>query len=227
MSEDGRCRTVLILTDTPDDYGADMERLGLTPLFAPTVSGLLDHLLDNPISGFVLEVQKVMRAQGAERDHLFKVSGAFPLLRVRRKAKGISYIDDLDHFLNRTRLFSPRKVRSQVRVPVRLNILLAAQDDAAFERAVRANLLDLSRSGGFAYTLEEFQHSQSLLVRILELADPAPIHAHVRWRRQWGLADTLPGIGLLFSDIRPGQLDELMTRYISPPAKAEPQPKKK
>ena len=68
MSEDGRCRTVLILTDTPDDYGADMERLGLTPLFAPTVSGLLDHLLDNPISGFVLEVQKVMRAQGAERD---------------------------------------------------------------------------------------------------------------------------------------------------------------
>lgn len=227
MSEDGCCRTVLVLTDTPDDYGADMERLGLTPLFASTVSRLLDHLLDNPVSGFVLEVQKVMRAPGAERDHLFKVSGAFPLLRVRRKAKGITYIDDLDHFLNRTRLFGPRKVRSHVRVPVRLNILLAAHDDPGFERAVRANLLDVSRSGGFAYTLDDLQHAQTVCLRIQELADPAPIMAHVRWRRQWGLADTLPGIGLLFSDIRPGQLDELMNRYIAPPAKAEPQSKKR
>ncbi|MBU1228639.1 MAG: PilZ domain-containing protein [Proteobacteria bacterium] len=212
-------KTVLVLTERPDEYSRDLGRLGLKLEFATKVSGLLDRLLETPTSGFVLEVERVMRAKRSERDHLLKVAGSFPLLRTMRKGEDqtLTYLDDPGCFAMNVKVFSPRCVRCHTRVPSRLNVLIAPEDDAAFANPVRSNLLDISASGGFAYTLEDFTSQEFVHLRILELTDPAPIQAHIRWRKHWGKAHTLPGIGLLFVDIRPAQLDELVTRYISPP----------
>lgn len=217
-------RTVLVLTERPDEYSRDLGRLGLKLDFATKVSGLLDKLLETPTSGFVLEVDRVMRAKRAERDHLLKVAGSFPLLRTMRKGEDftLSYLDDPGHFARAVKAFSPRSVRCHARVPVRLNVLIAAAGDQDFASATRANLLDLSASGGFAYSLEDFSGQESVCLRIMELEDPTPIHAHIRWRKPWGTPNTLPGIGLLFVDIRPGQLEALLACYISPPEGADP-----
>lgn len=223
-------RTVLVLTERPDDYSRDLGRLGLTPVFAAKVSGLLDKLLETPTSGFVLEVDRVMRAKRSERDHLLKVAGSFPLLRAMRKGEHsiLSYLDDPARFARNVRDFSPRCVRCHARVPVRLNILLSAGGAGSAGRgirldgAVRANLLDVSASGGFAYSQEIFAGHDSVSLSILELEDPTPIQAQIRWRREWGQAHTLPGLGLLFEDIRSGQLEELVTRYISQPDDPDP-----
>ncbi len=218
MGGDNR-RTILVLTERPDDYSRDLGRLGLTLEFAPRVSSLLDKLQDTPISGFVFEVDRIMHAKRAERDHLLKLAGSFPLLRTMRKGEdcALSYLDDPASFARNVKAFSPRCVRCHTRVPVRLNVLIAAEEDPSFANATRANLLDISASGAFAYSLEDFAAQESVRLRILELTDPAPIYAHVRWRKPWGKAHTLPGLGLLFVDIRPGQLEELMTRYVSAP----------
>ncbi|MBA4358570.1 MAG: hypothetical protein C0405_12690, partial [Desulfovibrio sp.] len=216
--------TVLVLTERPDEYSRDLGRLGLKLEFAAKVSGLLDKLLETPTSGFVLEVDRVMRAKRAERDHLLKVAGSFPLLRAMRRGEEftLSYLDDPGCFARNVKVFSPRSVRCHARVAVRLNALLATEDDQDFASAIRANLLDVSASGGFAYSLDDFADQESVRLRIMELEDPTPIQAHIRWRKPWGKADTLPGIGLLFVDIRPGQLEELQTRYISPPEEPDP-----
>lgn len=217
-------RTVLVLTERPDDYSRDLGRLGLKPHFAKKVSGMLDRLQDTPACGFVLEVDRVMHAKRVERDHLFKVIGSFPLLRTMRKGEDhlLSYLDDPACFAKNVKMFSPRRVRSHARVPVRLNVLIALEDDLAFARALKTNLLDISTSGGFVYSQEDFADQEMVRLRILELSDPAPIQAHIRWRKPWGNPNTLPGLGLLFVDIRPGQLDELVTRYISPPEGGDP-----
>ncbi len=218
------CRTVLVLTERPDEYSRDLGRLGLKPHFVSKVSCLLDRLQDTPACGFVLEVDRVMHAKRVERDHLLKVVGSFPLLRTMRKGEdnSLSYLDDPGCFATNVKVFSPRRVRCHARVPVRLNALIAPEDDLDFVGAARANLLDISASGGFAYSLRDFSGEECVRLRILELSDPAPIQAHVRWRRPWGDPHTLPGLGLLFVDIRSGQLDELVSRYISPPESADP-----
>lgn len=223
MGED-TSRTVLVLTERPDDYSRELARLGLRALFAPRVSKLLDRLQEAPASGFVLEVDWVMRAKRAERDHLLQVAGSFPLLRAMRKGPdaAVSFLDDPASFAMNVKAFSPRRVRSHVRVPVRLNALIAAEDDLRFANPVKASLLDISASGGFAYTMEDFSGQELVRLRILELSDPAPVQAHIRWRKPWGVPHALPGIGLLFVDIRPGQLDEIVARYISPPGEADP-----
>lgn len=217
-------KTVFVLTERPDEYSRDLGRLGLKLEFAPRVSGLLDRLLETPTSGFVLEVDRVMRAKRAERDHLLKVAGSFPLLRTMRKGEDftLAYLDDPGSFAMNVKVFSPRSVRCHTRVPVRLNVLITNEDDSAFAKAHKANLLDLSASGGFAYSLEDFSGQEFVSLRIQELSDPTPIQAHIRWRKPWGRVNTLPGIGLLFVDIRPGQLEELMANYISPPECADP-----
>lgn len=212
-------RAVLVLTERPDDYSRDLGRLGLKPHFASQVSDLLDRLQDTPACGFVLEVDRVMHAKRVERDHLLKVAGSFPLLRTMRRGEDsvLSYLDDPACFATNVKVFSPRRVRCHARVPVRLNGLIAHEDDLAFARALKTNLLDLSVTGGFAYSQDEFVGQELVRLRILELSDPAPIQAHVRWRKPWGSPHTLPGLGLLFVDIRSGQLDELVARYLSPP----------
>ncbi len=217
-------RIVLVLTERPDDYSRDLGRLGLAPHFTPKVSGLLDKLQDVAACGFVLEIDRVMRTKRLERDHLLKVIGSFPLLRTMRKGEDcvLSYLDDLACFASNVKAFSPRRVRCHTRVPVRLNVLIASEDDLDFEHALKTNLLDISVNGGFAYGLDDFAGQELVRLRILELSDPAPILAHIRWRKPWGSPDILPGLGLLFVDIRPGQLDELMTRYITPPERVDP-----
>ena len=217
-------RIVLVLTERPDDYNRDLGRLGLVPHFAPKVSGLLDKLQEIPACGFVLEIDRVMRTKRVERDHLLKVIGTFPLLRTMRKGEDnvLSYLDDLACFASNVKAFSPRRVRSYARVPVRLNVLLAQEDDLGFDSALKTNLLDISANGGFAYGQTDFAGQELVRRRIMELSDPAPIMAHIRWRKPWGSPNTLPGLGLLFVDIRPGQLDELMTRYMSPPERVDP-----
>lgn len=219
MSDDTLAHTVLVLTDKPEAYAKDMRRFGLKALYAPTVEGLLNHLLDNPTSGFILEVSKVMRTPSVERDRLFRIAGSFPVLRSRRtKATGkVSYLDDPECFLSNTLSFRPRKLRCHSRVPVRLNALLAGEDDHLLAKPIKASLLDISESGAFAYSLEPFEGQHFLLLRILELSDPAPIFANVRWRKKWGEPHSLPGLGLLFVGIKPGQVEELNSRYIDPP----------
>lgn len=217
-------RTVLVLTERPDDYSRDLGRLGLKPHFASKVSSLLDKLQETPACGFVLEIDRVMRAKRVERDHLLKVVGSFPLLRTMRKGEDslLTYLDDLACFAANVKVFSPRRVRCHARVPVRLNVLIAQEDDLAFANAYKTNLLDISANGGFAYSLDDFVGQELVRLRILELADPASIQAHIRWRKPWGNPDTLPGLGLLFVDIRSGQLDELVTRYLTSPEGEDP-----
>ncbi len=220
MSEDRLGQQVLVLTDRPEDYGADMQRLGLTAQYAPSAAHLLGHLLDHPASGFVLEVDKVMRAPRPERSHIFQLAGVFPVLRVLRKGRqgGLAYLDDPDHFFSRVQGFPAREVRHCGRVPVALRGLLAAAADEAFASPVRANILDLSDGGGFVSSLGDFGFEENVRLCIEDIEDRTPILSRIRWRKAAGKARARHCIGLRFLNIQPGQSRELLARFLAPQA---------
>lgn len=213
---------VLVLTDRPWDYDADMRRLGLRPSYAPSAAILLEQLLEpqpeHRARGLVLEVDKVMRSPGPERDQLFQLASVFPLLRVLRKGqdRDVAYLDDAEGFPSKVRAFPGREVRHWGRVPVLLQGLLTSSDDASFANPVRANILDLSGSGGFVSCPGDYGCGAEVKLRIEDMDDSAPFLASIRWRKDGDPKRPLRGFGLRFQSIHPGQLRELAARHFGP-----------
>ncbi|MBU1042082.1 MAG: PilZ domain-containing protein [Proteobacteria bacterium] len=219
METERQYRNICVLTDRPWDYDAEIARLGLTPGYASSASMLLRMLglsLEQRASGLVLELDKVMREPGPERDQLFQLSCVIPVLRVLRRGQDreIVYLDDPDAFCSKVLKFSPREVRRCGRVPVMLHGLLAAGDDPSFACPVRASVLDLSVGGGFVSCPAEFDHGQEVRLRIAGMDDPTPVMACIRWCKSEAQSRPLHGFGLHFQDIRPGQLQELAERFL-------------
>jgi hypothetical protein len=218
MGSANQRQNVFVLTDRPWDYDADMRRLGLTPSYVPSADLLLENLQEHPASGFVLEVDKVMRSPGPERDQLFQLACVFPLLRVLRKGqdRDVAYLDDPECFCTKVQAFPAREVRHTGRVPVLLQGLLAPGEDASFQSPVRANILDLSGCGGFISCSGDFGFGQQVQLRIEDMDDPTPVLASIRWRKDGARKRPLHGFGLHFLSIRPGQLRELAARFLDP-----------
>lgn len=218
MEADSASRDVLVLTDRPQDYEGEMERLRLAAQYASSVTYLLDRLHDHPVGGFVLEVEKVMRAPRAERSQIFQLAGVFPVLRVLRQGQGgeATYLDDLEGFPSRVQGFTPRAVRYSVRVPVVLEGMLAANEDVDFTDAARANILDLSDGGGFVSSPCAFATGELVRLRIESLEDRTPILSNICWRKAKARTSGRNGFGLRFLNIRPGQLKELAARHLAP-----------
>jgi len=222
---------VLVLTDGSPDYDADLGFPWLEPIYEATVAGLLERLADQPVSGFVLELDKVLHASGAERESLFQLSEAFPLLRVRRSGQGgaLAYLDDLERFAIQVRALSPRLARHVPRVPVLLRAVLRRSGQEASSGGVPdgtagevsgglpATFLDLSVCGGALGCDAELAPGEELGVRFLELSDAAPITALVCWSGRRGRGGKRRCAGVRFLDMSPSQARELGERYLGEP----------
>jgi Tfp pilus assembly protein PilZ len=202
---------LLVLADNKDLYVREMKRLGMPAIIAASVPEFLERLAGNPCQGLVLDIQKVMRSPRAERDRLFRVSEPYPILRAKvgKAGRHVLFLDDLDCFLHNCGAFCPERKRCTVRYPVKLNALVSREDDPSMQEANRANILNISQSGCFVLTLEDFSAVRFVQVKILEFSDQSPILGLVRWWRSWGAPGILPGLGLVFMDMRPGQQDEI------------------
>jgi len=226
QSGGGVSRPVLVLTDGSPDYDADLGFPWLAPIYEATVAGLLERLTDQPVSGFVLELDKVLHAPGAERESLFQLSEAFPLLRVRRSEQGgvLTYLDDLERFAIQVRALSPRLARHVPRVPVLLRGVLrrsgkGASSDGApggMSGGLPATFLDLSACGGALGCDAELDPGEELGVHILELSDAAPVTALVCWSGLHGKGGKRRA-GVRFLNMSPGQAQELGERYLGEP----------
>jgi len=206
---DGDARPVLVLTHHPQDYSEDMLAAGLTPLFAANMPELMSILRRRAVSGFVLEVDQVLHTRGLEREHLYLLAEAFPLLRVRRQRseRALALLDDPERFAEQVRHFFPRWARLTPRAPVLLDAVLAAPDDTAFAAALPATVLDISATGGLLMGKAPLPWGDLLRLRIPGLSDPAPITAGVCWRALHGAGRHCAGVR--FMEISDAQVREL------------------
>lgn len=208
-------RPVLVLAARPQDYADDLAAPGLAPLYVPDVAELLERLAGQPVCGFVLEMDKVLHAPALERGHLFELAEAFPLLRARGARQGGPpvYLDDPLDFVAEVRGFAPRPARHVPRVPVLLHAVLARRSGLGQE-ALPATILDLSACGGALNCETEFAPGEELSLRILELSDPEPLPALIRWSGLRGRAKCRRCAGVRFLGMRPGQAEELGQRFL-------------
>lgn len=172
-------------------------------------------------SGILLDVPSLVRATKEEKSLLYDLIHIFPTLRVKWDPRSASvralFYDfapgpdaGVDTFVRKQcASFSPRIIRLRDRLPLHLNILVSSDPSFPEGATTRTATLNISVGGCFIIGVEEWEQGSRLWVRMVNLADPAPIGVEVRWRKGWGEAPGIPGVGVRFLEMGPGQQEDI------------------
>jgi CheY-like chemotaxis protein len=222
---------VLVLAGNPETrqiFRMALETLGAPCDVAHSVSEMRQKLLRTPFNGVILDVLTTVRASQKEKLFIQEISELYPTLRVRwdsrtRRIRGLVLGRALDRddpvgdFLEKhCRSWPARTCREDRRLPFHFNALLNRDGEFREEQAEKTVTLDLSEGGCFLISSRSWQKGEIARVRFLELSDPAPIRVEIRRCRPWGKGMEVPGIGVQFEGIRPGQLREIR-RHLGGP----------
>jgi hypothetical protein len=104
----------------------------------------------------------------------------------------------------------PRVALIRNRVPLNLNALLSCSPDMA--DAERTACIDFSPGGCFLfYVNDDIPLESTVWLRLTALNDQTPIVSTVCWKREWGITNEIPGIGIRFDSMSPQQQAEILS----------------
>lgn len=168
-------------------------------------------------SGILLDVPSLVRATKEEKSTLYDLVHIFPTLRVKWDPRSASvralFYDfvpgpdaGIETFVrNQCARFSARTIRLRARVPLHLNILVSTDPSFPEGDTTRTATLNVSAGGCFIIGTGEWAKGSRLWVRIAGLADQSPLGVEVCWRKEWGEAPGIPGVGVRFLVMESGQ----------------------
>jgi len=103
----------------------------------------------------------------------------------------------------------PRIAVIRNRVPLNLNALLSRSPDMA--DAERTACIDFSPGGCFLFCVnDEIPLELTVWIRLVALNDQTPIESTVCWKREWGLTNEIPGVGIRFDRMTQQQQSEIL-----------------
>lgn len=191
-------------------------------IHARSVAELYQKLPDAVISGFVIEIQMMVKATDTEKELLHTIVEIFPSVKTNwHPEQGFRALyndseksgeDNLRAFIRDCGNFKPRALRKKRRHEKKFNVLFWPLD-APPEQAQKAFTLDVSTGGLFVGTCDPPEEG-SLIWVVLREADDRPFQVRVKWKLPWGKAMRVPGFGGEFVDLedeRAERLEALLT----------------
>jgi hypothetical protein len=104
----------------------------------------------------------------------------------------------------------PRVALIRNRVALNLNAALSRFPDMS--DAERTACIDFSPGGCFLFCVnDEFPLESTVWIRLTALNDQTPIASTVCWKREWGITNEIPGIGIRFERITTQQQAEILS----------------
>ncbi|MFP5223675.1 MAG: PilZ domain-containing protein [Acidobacteriota bacterium] len=186
---------------------------------------VLEAVIADNFQGLVLDTPTLIRDKSFDRRILNQLEGVFPVIRLRydHQAGGIRGIyeqqepgqdEPLSCFILSTcRQFRPRSLRGVERTPLSLPVYLCESPQAGpyacLDGYEKTATLDLSVRGCFVFTVTVREEGTRLWVVFADFNDRTPVPSRVSWSRPWGAARKVPGAGLEFLSLTPGQLDQM------------------
>jgi hypothetical protein len=175
----------------------------------------------NAYHALLVDMVTMVRAPQAEKAELHEALSLYPVVRLKYEhdrgqvqavymgRAGGEQVDLIEFIQVRCPEFKPRRVRRHERTDYHLNVVLAG--DALFtpDTAQRTNILNVSESGCFVYSVWDWPLGTPIWLQITDLADDSPVTGTVVRRVHWGTPGLLPGIGVQFAQITPAQVAEI------------------
>jgi Tfp pilus assembly protein PilZ len=180
---------------------------------------LHDRVTANQYHGVLLDerVEKAVGNKGEAAEFLRDMRQIFPVTRIGRApeepAAGITgtELSTLDHFVKRScAAFKPRFMRSAVRYPCILNVLVSEDIEFVESRLVRTVTLNVSEGGIFLHYCNDWRYKDKVWFVIKELQDCRPMQGEIRWKIPWGKTHRYPGLGVKFTRAGQNQVAEMM-----------------
>jgi Tfp pilus assembly protein PilZ len=188
------------------------------------VSSLRDVAMQTarqPYNGIFLDVPLILRASRYEKSLVEDALRALPnaRLNITTKTGEISILVSGEaHESSRTpeaylgyccgqpvKIVLPRD-----RIPLYLNAGLSRAPDMA--AAARTVCIDISTGGCFLFSVnDEIALQSTVWVSLVILNDPAPILSTVCWKREWGMTNEIPGVGIRFDEMTEQQQAQIFS----------------
>jgi Tfp pilus assembly protein PilZ len=197
------------------------EALGVCCEWTDNIVDMHQKLLSTPFNGLVLDVLTTAKTSQKDRALIQEVSEYYPTLLMRwnsatQKIGGMVFGEILDKkdplgdFVSRfCRAERALLFREDKRHDIHLNVLLSLDKDFSEELVEKTVTLDLSRGGCFIISSRSWENIDQAWIRLLELIDPTPIQVQLCRYVPWGKQTKIPGIGIKFIDLQPGQRQEI------------------
>ena len=184
---------------------------------------MADLATERLYNGIVVDVLTLVRCSKEEKAIAYEIINLFPVLRVKweprqKKIKLTpleqSFSPDTDSALRffiqtRCKAFPARSLRKDKRKLVNLNLLYCRDDRFLDGEAHKSFTINISSSGAFLHTMEEFRLGEKIWLRFLEFADQTPIEGTVCWSLHWGVTRCVPGAGVKFETFSESQKQDL------------------
>lgn len=103
-----------------------------------------------------------------------------------------------------------KTVLPQNRIPLNLNAALSRSPD--MENAERTACIDISPGGCFLFCVnDDITLHAPVWIRLIILNDQTPIQSTVCWKREWGMTNEIPGVGIRFDRMTEQQQAEMLS----------------
>ena len=228
-------RIILVAAD-PDICRKYIDAIKMPDVQIEAVSSLpeLCQVLITPCNGLLLDMPTYMRDKLFQKEAAKEIFDIFPVIRLRWDQRGqrvralvIEPVYEkglgLEEMIRQHILtFKARSLRGSSRVALHFNVLLSADRQFADGDTEKSVTMDISPGGCLLFSVRDWENHEQVWIKMLELADNSPIQVEIRWRRRWGHQPQIPGIGVRFLEIKPGQLQEITERLQAtayPPAR--------
>jgi hypothetical protein len=204
-------------------YANALCEIGVAYDIASSFNEMSCMAIQNAYNGLVIDILTLVRSSKEEKIIAYECINLFPVLRVKweNKKKRInlspleqSFSPDTESAIkffveSRCRPFAARSLRRHSRKNLNLNVLFCPSGTFTAKKAVETFTVSISLGGVFLYTPQVFEQGHMVSLRFLELSDPAPIAATVRWSHEWGESRSIPGVGLKFDRLTEAQEREI------------------
>lgn len=221
---------VLIIASNPQTaalYRMAAEKLGAKCEVALNIKEMKQQIRRTPFNGLLLDVLTAVRASFSDKIDIQNIAEVYPTLRVRWDAsageiRGLVIGNSIDKeaplrdFLNKFCHARPARIcRMHKRYPLNFNVLLSKDRNFSEELAEKTVTLDISLGGCFVYSTQCWQDTEFAWLRFLEISDANPVQVAIRRFCPWGKTMNIPGIGVEFTQIKPGQREDICRHFKS------------
>ena len=211
VSIEGKAKEAYINALKPFDAKIDI---------ASSFKELRQFLTKNKTNGVLVDLKSKIIGQKEDKGLIYEILDQFPLLQLNYNQNTGMILSfhygpsedniSLDTFVNeRCKSFKARRLRESLRKQLYFNVTLSKSPDFSKNDTEKTITLNISRSGCFIYSANDWKVNDHVMFIFKELSDSKPISGKIKWKKKWGNSMRIPGIGVKFEDISEEQLSEL------------------
>ncbi len=204
---------VLLVAESEKRRGVYEESLRLSGAGVTVVASLREAVLtasEKAFNGVLIDMPVIIKGAQVAKQSVDDLMEGLPcaFLNLNGKNREIRLLGrgaaakgstTMEEFVDVCGQYTPRIIFSRVREHVYINALLDLSPDVLSPD--RTTTIDISAGGCFLFSVrDDIQTGAAVWIRLVGLPYNEPIQGAVCWKREWGAANAIPGIGIRFEN---------------------------